>query len=382
MCLVLGAAYWRLGVQRAHSGTAVTEIVKRGDLEETVMATGKIQPLAYVDVGAQASGQLNRILVRIGETVKQGQLLAEIDPQVQLAKVDADEAQLAQLSANLVEQQANVDFAKATFGRYNQLAGSDAISKMSVDQGARDARTSAAKAEAIRAQIKQMESTLKADQVALGYTKIYAPMAGTVVSIDAREGQTLNATYSTPQIMRIADLATMTVWTQVSEADVTRLETGMPVYFTTLGHGDRRWTATVRQILPAPAKPERPAGQTDSASAPSPANNVVLYTVLFDVDNAAGDLRPEMTAQAFFVSARVKNAIIVPVAALHVTTDAKDKTTVTVMDEAGTVSEPPVTVGLRTRFKAEIIAGLKDGDRIVTGTKPGATSPSLVGFRL
>lgn len=380
--VLAGAALFHR-VLTADGETAVTAAIVRGDLEETVTATGKIQPRAYVDVGAQASGQLQRILVRVGDVVRQGQLLAEIDPQVQAAKVDADEAQLAQYNANLVEQDANVEFAKATLGRYTKLVAGDGISKMAFDESTRDARTSAAKADAIRAQIKQMQSTLKADQVALGYTKIYAPMAGTVVSIDAREGQTLNAAYSTPQILRIADLATMTVWTQVSEADVTRLKNGMPVYFTTLGHDDRRWTATVRQILPAPARPERAPGQTEAnAAAPSPANNVVLYTALFDVDNAGGDLRPEMTAQAFFVVASVKGGTIAPVAALHFADSDKHAATVTVVDASGQESRRDVKVGLRTRFEAEILSGLAPGDRVVTGRKPASGKDSIVKFRL
>ncbi len=383
LAILFVGAYWLRDANGSRADTVITEAVKRGDLEETVTATGKIQPRAYVDVGAQASGQLNRILVRIGDVVKQGQLLAEIDPQVQAAKVDADEAQLAQYNANLVEQQANVVYADATLGRYAKLIASDAASHLTFDESTRDAKTAAAKADAIRAEIKQMQSTLKADQVALGYTKIYAPMTGTVVSIDAKEGQTLNSVYSTPQIMRVADLATMTVWTQVSEADVTRLKDGMPVYFTTLGHGDRRWTATVRQILPAPAKPERAPGQADAnAAAPAAANNVVLYTVLFDVDNAAGDLRPEMTAQVFFVAAHVTNAVIAPVAALHAAKGETDKTTVTVLDGSGVRSERPVIVGLRTRFQAEIVAGLEAGESVVTGSKPAGSGPSLVGFRL
>lgn len=364
----------------ARSDTVLAAVVTRGDLEVTVTATGKIQPRAYVDVGAQASGQLQRILVRIGDSVRQGQLLAEIDPQVQAAKVDADEAQLAQYNANLVEQQANVAYAEATLGRYARLVASDAASKQTYDGSNRDARTAAAKADAIRAQIRQMESTLKADRVALGYTRIYAPMAGTVVSVEAREGQTLNAAYSTPQIMRISDLAGMTVWTQVSEADVTRLKVGMPVYFTTLGHGERRWSATLRQILPAPQKPERPPGQSDTgAAASSPAGNVVLYTALLDVDNASGDLRPEMTAQVYFVTASAKGALIAPVAALRASDDKS--AIVTVVDGAGE-SGRRVTVGLRTRFQAEIVSGLKEGERVVTGRKPGANGPSLVGFRL
>src|SRR5262249_41272836 len=154
---------------------------------------------------------------------------------------------------------------------------------------------------------------------------------------DARVGQTLNATYSTPQIMRIADLATMTVWTQVSEADVTRLRVGMPVYFTTLGHGDRRWTATLRQIPPAPQKLDRPPGQVDQNAQPATGstNSVVLYVGLFEVDNASGDLRPEMTAQVSFVVGSVKDSIIAPTAGLRFSSGDKAAAAVTVLDPQG-----------------------------------------------
>ncbi len=381
--LLASSVYLLYRATASGSAPPVTALVTRGDLEETVTATGKIQPRAYVDVGAQASGQLTHILVHIGDHVKQGDLLAEVDPQVQAAKVDADEAQLAQYNANLVEQQANVEYAEAALGRYSKLVGTDSVSKLTFDESRRDAKTAAAKADAIRAQIKQMQSTLKSDQVTLGYTRIFAPMSGTVVSIDAREGQTLNAAYSTPQLLRISDLLTMTVWTEVSEADVTRLHDGMPVYFTTLGHGDRRWTATLRQILPAPQKPANQQNGTDpNASAPSVTNNVVLYTVLFDVDNAASDLRPEMTAQVFFVAISVKEAVIAPVAALHASARDKNAATVTIVDAEGRESERVVRVGLRTRFQAEILDGLMPGESVVTGRKADTTKSSLVGFHL
>lgn len=379
--VLLAAAYAILRAASPHAEAPAAAVVRRGDLEATVTATGKIEPRAYVDLGAQASGQLRRILVHVGDFVEQGQLLAEIDPQVQAAKVDADEAQLAQLNANLVEQQANVEYAADALERYAKLVGADSVARLTYEQGRRESKTAAAKADAIRAQILQMQSTLKADQVALGYTKIFAPMSGTVVSIDAREGQTLNATYSTPQLLRIADLSTMTVWTQVSEADVARLREGMPVYFTTLGHGDRRWAARLRQILPAPQKPDRPAGSDSNAPPPAQAGVVVLYTALFDVDNAAGDLRPEMTAQVFFIAAEARNALIVPVAALRAD-GGEGAARVTILDVSGGESEREVRVGLRTRFEAEVVSGLREGERVVVGRKPGAEASPLVSFRL
>ncbi len=129
-------------------------------------------------------------------------------------------------------------------------------------------------------------------------------MAGTVVSLDAKEGQTLNANYDTPLVLQIADLDTMTVWTDVSEADVVKLREGMSLWFTTLGLPDRKWHATLRQIQPAPRRPDKKV----EAKAATQSSSVVLYTALFDVPNKDGGLKAGMTAQVFFVTAATQTS--------------------------------------------------------------------------
>ncbi len=377
-------AYVAYGLLHRATVEVVTTPVVRADIEDIIAAAGKVQPRAYVDVGAQASGELRRILVKIGDVVSAGQPLAEIDPQILSAKVEADKAELARLQATLAEQLAIGEFAEAQLDRVSKLLVTSAASKATVDQSRRDVKMSAAKVGAIRAQIEQMQSTLKADEVALGYTKIFAPMAGTVISIDAREGQTLNATYSTPQILRIADLRTMTVWTQVSEADVPRLKVGMPVYFSTLGHHGQRWNATVRQILPAPVRLESSAttGQSSTPASTAPAtNNVVLYIALFDVDNAAGELRPDMTARVSFVVASAKGVLTIPIAAIKEDTRGGDPS-VEVATAGGGIETRRVRLGLRTRFTAQVIEGLREGELVATGERQRNAAASLVRFGL
>lgn len=383
LCAAGGGFYWAGGGASSANNSIVSEEVTRGAIADVVTATGKILPRAYVDVGAQASGRLDRIHVAIGDQVNAGDLLAEIDPQVQAAKVDADRAELHQLEANLAAQQAEAEFAETRLRRNAQLAPTNAISQSAFDEAKRDAKMATAKVEAIRAEIDKMQSTLQSDEALLGFTKIYAPMSGTVVSIDVREGQTLNAAYSTPVVMRIAELGTMTVWTQVSEADVTRLRAGMGVWFTTLGHGDHRWTANLKQILPAPQKPEKSANQTDSTAAPSnPTNNVVLYTALFDVSNAANELRPEMTAQVSFVVAYADDAVIAPMAALRSKPLPNGHAHVDVLEPDGQRIDRGIMVGLGNRFEVEVLSGLKPGERVVTGMRTSKDAQSLVRFRL
>src|ERR1043165_3864861 len=177
----------------------------------------------------------------------------------------------------------------------------DATTQDAVDTAAAALGSARAQIDVLKAQIEQTEPTLRGDQANLSYTKIYAPMSGTVVVQNAKQGQTLNANQQAPLIVRIADLSTMTVQSQVSEADVAKLQPGMRVYFTTLGDTGKRWYGTLRQINPTPET----------------VNNVILYDALFDVDNRDGALMTQMTAQVFFVAAEAKDAVLVPVSALR-----------------------------------------------------------------
>lgn len=376
-----------LGSAAAFSGSddalAAAEIVTVGvgDVEDAVTALGKVQPREYVDVGAQVSGQLTRLHVAVGAQVKAGDLLAEIDPALQMAKVEAGRAELARLQAQLADQNARADFARSQLERQIRLKRDNATREEAFEQARMESRTAQAQVDAIRAQIRQTESTVKADETSLGYTRIYAPMSGTVIAVDARQGQTINSTYEAPVLLRIADLSTMTIWTQVSEADVTRLHEGMTLYFTTLGHPGRRWTGSLRQLLPAPPKPVAASGSSASASSVAAAS-VVLYTALFDADNPKGELRPEMSAQVFFIAAEARGVVTVPVSALTAKDEKSGHFTVQVVGADGKAHPREVWIGVRDRFQAEVLQGLGEGDRIVASWGSGATGPKRIGFRL
>lgn len=281
------------------NGLQLTAIV-RGDIEDVVTATGTLQPRDYVDVGAQVSGQLTRIHVEVGSEVKEGDLLAEIDPTVLQSRVDATNASLRNQLAQLKDREASLTLARIQYQRQKNLMAADATTEEALQTAEATLKSTEASIEALKAQIEQTESNLRADRANLEYARIYAPMSGTVVSISARQGQTLNTNQQAPTILRIADLSTMTVETQVSEADVGRLKPGMKAYFTTLGGQGQRWYGTLEKIQPTPTV----------------TNNVVLYNALFDVPNPDGKLMTQMTAQVFFVIAEAKNALLVPMGAL------------------------------------------------------------------
>lgn len=298
--VAIGAWKYFLGHNK-DAANYLTASVERSDIQNLVTATGILQPRDYVDVGAQVSGQLKKLLVVVGQQVKAGDLLAEIDATVYVAKVDGIRAQLQNQKAQLGDKQAQLVLAKIRVERQQNLFKDDATTKESLQTAEAGYQSAASLLKALQAQIEQTESSLRAEEANLAYARIYAPMSGTVVSITSRQGQTLNANQQAPTIMRIADLSIMTVQTQVSEADIGKLHVGMPVYFTTLGSQDYRWYSKLDRVEPTPVV----------------TNNVVLYNALFDVPNDTKVLMTQMSTQVFFIASQAKDTLVIPASAVN-----------------------------------------------------------------
>lgn len=347
-----------------------TVAVTRADIESSVTALGTLQPRRYVDVGAQASGQIRKLHVEVGDAVRQGQLLVEIDPSTQQARLDAGRYSIDNLKAQLAEQRAQYQLAGQQYKRQRDLAAAGATRAEDLQTAQAQLKVTQARIDRYQAQIRQAQASLRSDEAELGYTRIYAPMAGTVVAVDAREGQTLNAQQQTPLILRIAKLSPMTVWAQVSEADIGKVQPGMTAYFTTLAGGKRRWTSTVRQILPIPPKPldqaSQGGGSPASTSTGTTGSKVVQYTVLLDVDNPDGALMAEMTTQVFFVAGQARQVLTAPLAALD-DTDGDGLRLAQVLGSDGKVEQRQVRTGLSDRLRVQILDGLREGEHLVIG---------------
>ena len=331
-----------------------------GTLEDLVTAQGTLEPKDYVDVGAQASGQVKVLAAEVGDEVKKGDLIAEIDPEVFETRVAADEARLKTLQAQKSQQEAELLSARQKLKRNQVLIKDNAISKEVLEDAQTAVKVADAQLAALDAQIEEAVSTLEGDKASLSYTKIYSPMDGTVVSQSVRQGQTVNANQTTPTIVQVANLDVMTVKAQVAEADIMKLKEGMDTYFTTLGSGSRRWKGVVRQILPAPEV----------------INDVVLYNVLVDVDNKDRQLMSGMSTQMFFVAAKADNVLLIPVSALNKPLPANDNEkgqAYSVKVASGKESiEKMVYIGLMDRSFGEVKEGLSAGDKVVL---PASAAP-------
>jgi macrolide-specific efflux system membrane fusion protein len=369
----IGGATWFFLGRDNPEDAYITQEVMIGDVEDTVTAMGTLQPLQFVDVGTQVSGQLRKIHVTYGQEVKQGDLLAELDPTLLESRKTGTEAQLQNYQAQITQRQAERTLAQQQFERQKELLAANATSQDAYDSAESRLKVATAQIGALQAQIRQSEATLKGDTANLSYTRIFAPMDGTVVNLIAKQGQTLNANQTAPLVMRIADLDTMTVYAQVSEADVPKLKIGMRAYFTTLGVSGKRRYGTLRQIVPTPEV----------------VNNVVLYNCLFDVDNPDHDLLTQMSAQVFFVVGEARNVPVVSVSALRPVTGgarrgarreeepkaqptdgpANTRYLVHVLED-GKIVERVVEVGVMNRLQAEVRSGLKEGDEVVLDVMP------------
>jgi macrolide-specific efflux system membrane fusion protein len=329
-----------------------------------VLASGTIRPLELVSVGAQASGQIKSLKVKLGDKVREGDLIAEIDAITEENALKNARAALDSLRAQRNVQVAQLRQFDLAFERQKTLLEGEATSRADYEAAEATLATTRAQIAALDAQMVQGQTTLDTAKATLGYTKIKAPLSGTVVAILAKEGQTVNANQTTPTIVKLAQLDTVTVSAEISEADVGKTHAGQRVYFTVLGDSRKRFYSTLRTILPAPQSIEAEASPGSAGGSAGSSSAAVYYNGLFDVPNPDGELKISMTAQVYIVIAEAKNALTVPAAALG--EQAEDGSyTVEVLGRDGRSGSRRITVGINNNVIAQVLEGLAAGERVV-----------------
>ncbi len=370
---VLAAASWGVYakfIKKPPAPEVITAGVERTDLEDTVLASGVIKSERDVNVGAQVSGQIRRLHVSLGDQVKRGQLLAEIDSTTQVNTLRNAEAQVAFLQAQLQAKQALFRQAELVHQRQLGLFKQEAASKADLDAAEASLATTRADINALQAQIRQAAISVDTARVNLGYARIVAPIDGVVTGVIAEEGRTVNAVQSAPTIIKLSRLDRVLIKAQISEADVVRVRPGLPVYFTILGEPQKRYEAKLRAIEPSPESEQVDTSNKAATGTSSSITSAVYYNGLFEVPNPDGKLRVAMTAQVFIVLDKADGVLAIPASALG-KRNRKDNTyTVRVLEgESGVkrVSDRQITVGLNNRVQAQVLSGLKEGELVVLG---------------
>lgn len=372
--LVIIAFMAAFSLQSPSQDAYVTAQVRLGDIENAVLATGKLDAFERVNVGAQVSGQVKSLKVKLGDRVTKGQPIADIDDLPQRNDLRNAEAALNVAKADLQAKQALLKQAESRFKRQKRMLNDEAGSREDFETA--EATLAATRAEliALNARIVQAQIEVDKKKVDLSYTRILAPMDGIVIAVITQQGQTVNANQSAPTIVKLAQLDVMTIKAQISEADITRVTQGQKAYFTIFSEPDKRYDATLRTVELAPESVMKDdslsGGGTASGSGTS--NASVYYNALLDVPNPDNRLRIAMTAQVSLLLGEAKNTLLIPIQAVHKTADKKQQVQVLAKDHKLEMRE--VKTGITNNVDVQILSGLKAGDNVVLAqesAKPG-----------
>ena len=356
-----GAGYFYFFKPKAPSDLRfMTTHVTKGNIVSRVLATGTLEGYKQVSVGAQVSGQLQKLYVDAGDEVKQGQLLAQIDSRTQQNALKDAQSQLNTYKAQLVAKQATLKRATLEFNRQQNMLKSDASAK--ADFEAAEASLAQAKADVnvVEQQIKQAEIKVDTAKINVGYTKIEAPIDGTVIAIVTDEGQTVVSNQTATTILKLATMDTMTVKAEISEADVIKIKPGMEVEFTILGDPKRVFKSTLKKIAPAPQSASSSSNTTTSST-----STAIYYNAEFDVPNDDRVLRVSMTAECSIILAQKKDVLIVPISAVK--TDHRTGKSYAMVLRKGGPQRVDVELGLRDQTNVEVISGLTERDVLTVG---------------
>lgn len=356
--VLLAAVVWSLFFKPKDQMNFVTDDVRRSDIMQTVNATGEIAAAQLVDVGAQASGQIKKLYVKLGQQVKKGDLIADIDSTTQLNTLNTNKAKLDTYRAQLVSAQIALKMKQRAFDRERALMGQDATSKADFDNAQDNLAAARANVAELKSQIRQTQIAINTSEADLGYTRITAPMDGTVVSIPVEEGQTVNSSQNTPTIVQLADLSKMLNKMQIAEGDMSKVKAGMHLTFTTLADNNKVRKATLEAVDPGLTKMSQGSYDTSTDTT----DTAIYYYARALVPNDDGTLHIGMTTQNNIFVKSVKNVLTVSNQAIR---HNRGKQVVKVLGDNQQVQEKQIETGITDGMRTEVKSGLKEGDRVV-----------------
>ncbi|MBI6548541.1 macrolide transporter subunit MacA [Xenorhabdus lircayensis] len=338
--------------------TYQTNTVMKGNFEKSVLAIGKLDAVSKVDVGAQVSGQLKELYVKLGDKVKKGQLLAMIDPQTAKNAVSEMQETVKSLEANLRGAQSELKLAQLKVSRLKRLFKLNATSHQELDASITDMQSKAARIDDLMAQIKQSKAKLDTARTNFQYTSITAPIGGIVTDIKTFQGQTVIAAQQAPTILTLANLDTMIVNAEISEADIINLKPGQNVSFTILGAPEKQFYGVLKDILPTPQV----------------LNNAIFYYARFEVPNPEHILRLQMTAQIKIELQSLHNVLMIPISALEKQISSTQYE-VSVLHN-GKEEKRKIAIGAFNNVNVQVISGLKENELVITSRSDSSAKES------
>lgn len=363
LAVAAGAAYYFFSNNNKQETTYLTESVTRGNVEKTVVASGSVESVNEVDVGAQASGKITKLYVKLGQEIKKGEMIADIDSTTQINTLNTKKAALVSYQAQLKAKKTAYDVALSSYNRLSKLYTQKATSFDSLNTAKSTLDNAKAEMEAIEANIKQAEIEVNTAETNVGYTKITAPMDGTVISVPVSEGQTVNANQTTPTIVTIADLSKMKIKPEISEGDITKVKAGQEVSFTILSDSQTVYHSVNNSVDPANTTTSDSSSTSSSTSSSSSSTTSAIYyyaNVL--IDNPDRTLRIGMTTENNIKIANAKDVLLVSNMAIQ---KRDGKSFVNVLNNKNQPEQREVETGVQNDFKTEIKSGLNEGEKVI-----------------
>ena len=362
LAIIVAVSYHYATSQKTEP-TYITETVKRGNIENVVLANGVLYPLKLVNVGAQVSGMIEKINVEVGDYINKGDLIAQIDSLTQQNALKEAQASLKSINAQYTAKQAQIKMAQAEFIRNKNMLEDGATSQTEYDIAESTLAVYQAELEQLSAEKEKAVISVDNAMLDLGYTTISSPSDGTVIYVSVEEGQTVNTNQNTPSIIELAQLDVMTVKAQVSEADIINVRAGQEAYFTIMGSSEKKYHGVVRAIEPGPTLL---TGEDSTLTIGD--DEAIYYNALFDVENPNNELHFGMTAQVSIVLESEENVLLVPSQTLVKRKGSQYKVLV---KQGDGVEYRDVKVGINNKVYAQILSGLDEGDEIVIGQSSG-----------
>jgi len=364
LALIAGVGYQYFMPQNTQPGF-ITETVKRGNIENVVLANGVLYPSKLVSVGAQVSGMIEKINVKVGDYIKKGDLIAQIDSLTQQNALKEAQASLKSINAQYAAKLAQIKVAQAEFIRNKNMLKDGATSQTEYDIAESTLAVYQAELDQLSAEKEIAVISVDNAKLDLGYTTISSPSDGTVIYVSVEEGQTVNTNQSTPSIIELAQLDVMTVKAQVSEADIINVRAGQKAYFSILGSSEKIYPGVLKAIEPGPTLL---TGEDSTLTIGD--DEAIYYNALFDVENPDNELHFGMTAQVSIVLESEENVLLVPSQTL-VKRKGPNSLYQVLVKQGDKVEYRDVEVGINNKVYAQILSGLNEGDEIVIGQSSG-----------
>lgn len=370
---LLGASYF-FNNNKSEDIQYLTERVSKGDIINTVLATGSVSAYQKVSVGAQVSGQIDKLYVKLGQKIKKGDVIAEIDSTTQKNDLKTAKSNLEIYKSQLKSKTIAMNIAQTQYNRQKNLLNVDAGSQVDFENTKNSLALAKSEVDVLKSQIEQANISVSTAETNVGYTKIVSPLDGVIVSVPVEQGQTVNSNQTTPTIVEIADLSKMIIKPEISEGDITKVKAGMPVEFSIIGDPDKTYHTTLQSVDPGTTTLTDGTSSTSSSNSSSSSSTAIYYYGNLIVPNDDQKLRISMTTQNTITVSKAENILIIPTITIK---KEKGKDYVYILGKNKQPEKREIKTGISDELNSQVLSGLSEGEEVISSQTDGSINTPM-----